>query len=231
VSHALGKDTSLIFRCGYNEAFNLQIGPFSPECPSSQTEDEFRRYAQSKRYTSLEFGRFIVEGTVHVWARYYMGNGAWSKKYMIILSETEYVITATCFNQAELAKKEQIWDEIVSSFRLPGIESGNIDDLEVQAYMFFEIGYSYFRSGRYREALEQYEKGKLLTKKSPGNYFGVSMTIMQMIEVKAIPKDQISFYLEKAGKNIDECLRIAPMRQDYLQAKNIIRDYKKKYQV
>jgi tetratricopeptide (TPR) repeat protein len=100
-----------------------------------------------------------------------------------------------------------------------------------QANHSFEIGYGLFRSGRYKEALENYEQGKLLSKKFPGNFFGVSMTAMQMIEVGAIPKDQIRFYLEKADQNIDECLRIAPMHLDYLEAKNIIRDYKKKYHV
>jgi len=57
------------------------------------------------------------------------------------------------------------------------------------------------------------------------------MTSMQMIEVGAISKDQIPFYLEKADQNIDECLRIAPMHLNYLEAKNIIRDYKRKYHV
>jgi hypothetical protein len=79
------------------------------------------------------------------------------------------------------------------------------------------------------EALEQYEKGKLLSNKFPGNYFGVSMTAMQMIEEGAIPADQIPIYLEKAEQNIDQSLRIAPTRMDYQSAKNIIKDYKKKY--
>jgi tetratricopeptide (TPR) repeat protein len=101
----------------------------------------------------------------------------------------------------------------------------------LQGYHYFEIGNGFFQSGRYREALEQFEKGKVLTRKFPGNYFGVSMTTMQMIEVGAIPRDQIPFYLEKAEQNIDECLRIAPTHLDYLKAKNIIRDYKSKYRV
>ena len=61
----------------------------------------------------------------------------------------------------------------------------------LKAYHYYEIGNGFFQSGRYKEALEQFEKGKLLTNKFPGNFFGVSMTIMQMIEVGAIPKDQI----------------------------------------
>ena len=101
----------------------------------------------------------------------------------------------------------------------------------LQANHYFEIGYSFFRSGRYKDALEQYEKGKLQSRIFPGNFFGVSMTAMQMIEVEAIPKDQIPYYLEKAEQNIDQCLRIAPTRQDYLGAKTIIGEYKKKYHV
>lgn len=101
----------------------------------------------------------------------------------------------------------------------------------LRANHYFEIGYSYFRSGRYQEALEQYEQGKLQSSKFPGNFLGVSMTAMQMIEVGTIPTDQVPFYLEKAEQNIDQCLRIAPTHQDYLTAKNIIGEYKKKFHV
>ena len=73
--------------------------------------------------------------------------------------------------------------------------------------------------------------GKLLSNKFPGNFLGVSMTSMQMIALGLIPNDQIPFFLEKAEQNIDQCLRIAPTHLDYLNAKNIIGDYKKKYQV
>jgi tetratricopeptide (TPR) repeat protein len=101
----------------------------------------------------------------------------------------------------------------------------------LQAYHYYEIGIDFFQSGHYKEALEQYEKGKLLTNKFPGNYFGVSMTAMQMIEVGAIPKDQFPFYLKKAEQNIDQCLRIAPTNPDYQRSKIIIGEYKKKYHV
>lgn len=101
----------------------------------------------------------------------------------------------------------------------------------LRAAYYYEIGNSFFQSARYKEALGQFEKGKLLSSKFPGNFFGACMTSMQMIEVGAISKDQIPFYLEKADQNIDECLRIAPMHLNYLEAKNIIRDYKRKYHV
>jgi hypothetical protein len=228
VSHALGKDDSLLFHCGANQAFNMQIGLVTP-LPLSQTEDEFKRYAQSRGYTSLEFGRCLVAGMVHVWGRYYTGNGTWTKKYMIVFGETEYAITATCFNKEELSEKEKIWDAVVASLHLPQTDSHTGNELEAQAYMFYETGYRHFRAGRYQEALDQFEQGKLLTKKHPGNYFGVCMTVMQMIGSGAVPKDQIGYYLEKAEINVDECLRIAPTRQDYRTARQLIGDFKKRY--
>ena len=118
VSHVLGMDDSLLFLCGTNEAFNLQIGPCPPPTPLTETEDEFRHYAKYQGFTGLEFGRCTVEDSEHVWARYHMGNGAWTKKYMIVLGETEYAITATCFDKQQLPEKEKIWDAIVASFHL-----------------------------------------------------------------------------------------------------------------
>jgi tetratricopeptide (TPR) repeat protein len=101
----------------------------------------------------------------------------------------------------------------------------------LQANHYFEIGNNLFQSRRYQEALEQFDMGKSFSSKFPGNFLGVSMTLMQMIEVGVVPKDQIPFYLEKADQNIDVCLRIAPTHQDYLEAKKIIGDYKRKYNV
>jgi len=113
---------------------------------------------------------------------------------------------------------------------LDTLNAGEREDI-LQANHYFEIGNGYFQSNRYKEALGQFEKGKLLSKQFPGNFFGISMTTMQMIEVGAIPSDQIPFYLEKADQNIDQCLRIAPTNSDYQSAKNIIGDYKKKNHV
>ncbi len=101
----------------------------------------------------------------------------------------------------------------------------------LQANDYCQIGNSYFQSGRCNEALDQFEKGKLVAPNFSGNYFGVSMVTMHMIELGMVPKDQIPFYLRRAEMNIDECLRIAPKHLEYLEAKNIIREYKNKYQV
>jgi len=127
---------------------------------------------------------------------------------------------------------QKIWQRIAKKqgMDLDKLAAGEREDI-LQANHYFEIGNGFFRSGRYKEALEQFEKGKLLSNKFPGNFFGVCMTAMQMIELGAIPADQIPFYLEKAEQNIDQCLRIAPTHLDYQRAKNIIGDYKKKYHV
>ena len=223
---------SISFGCGPNEAFNFQIGLLIPETLLDETEREFKRYAQEKGYTELELGRVGVGGKDHVWARYGMGFGDRTKKYMIVFGETEYAITATCFDQKAFAEREKIWDAIIATFRLPPkTKTRSVGDVEgmFQAAQFFELGSSYFRSGRYQEALEQFERGKLLTRKYPWNFFGVCATTMQMIEIEAISEDQIALHLEKAEKNLDQCLRIAPTEQDYLAVKNKIRELREKH--
>ena len=113
---------------------------------------------------------------------------------------------------------------------LDTLTTGERTDI-LQANDYFQIGNGFFQSGRCKEALEQFEKGKLVTNKFPGNFFGVSMVAMHMIEIGAIPRDQIPFYLEKAEQNIDQCLQIAPTNSDYQRSKIIIGEYKKKYRV
>jgi tetratricopeptide (TPR) repeat protein len=100
-----------------------------------------------------------------------------------------------------------------------------------EANNLFESGYSLFQAGRYPEALEKFERGKFFTNKVPGNYFGICMTLMQMVESGAISSTMIPFYLHRAEENIDECLRIAPTNVDYINSKKVILEYKKKYQV
>lgn len=111
---------SFQFGC-LDEAFNFEIGPLFPERLLEYTELEFRLYAQNKGYTDLEFGRIMVGGREHVWARYHiqdmMGN-RWNKKYIIVFGGTEYTITATCNDPQWLAQREKDWDAIVKSFRL-----------------------------------------------------------------------------------------------------------------
>ena len=110
-------DKSIVFDCGTNEAFNIQIGPLLPESTLDFTERSFSEYAQNNLYTNLEFGRVVVEGKKHVWARYYMGSNRWTKKYLIVLGGAEYAITGTCFD-FNLLEREKVWDRVAASFRL-----------------------------------------------------------------------------------------------------------------
>ena len=99
---AQGAVRDVKFGCSSNEAFDVQIGSLIRETPLDQTQTRVRRYVQDKGYLALELGRFTVKGKEHIWARYHMGNGRWSKKYMIVLNGVEYAITATCLDQESL---------------------------------------------------------------------------------------------------------------------------------
>lgn len=124
---------SIVFGCNYFEAFNLQIGPLDPEPSPEQTETEFRRYIQNNNYSSLGLGRIRVEGKEHVWGRYYLAGGKWSKKYRVILSGIEYAMTATCYYQKMLLEREQVWDTVVTSFhQRAATASKNLQNEEVE---------------------------------------------------------------------------------------------------
>jgi len=118
LARLFGKNRNPTFNCGRGEAFNFEIGPLIPEPPPDHTEREFRLNAQDNGYAELEFGRIAVGGRDHVWARYRMGHGLWTKKYMIVLGGIEYAITASCTDRGTLAQREEVWDAIVSSIRL-----------------------------------------------------------------------------------------------------------------
>jgi hypothetical protein len=97
-----------------------------------------------------------------------------------------------------------------------------------QAMWFAEQGFSLFRSDHYQKALEQFEKGKMVTHEFTWNFLGASMTIMQMIEKGVIPEDQMRLAVALAEKNITACLLINPQEQDYITAMKDIQDFKKK---
>jgi len=54
---------------------------------------------------------------------------------------------------------------------------------------------------------------------------------MQMIEVGAIPENQIRLALRNAEKNLELCLLISPSQEDYIEAMKIIQDFKSKLEV
>jgi tetratricopeptide (TPR) repeat protein len=113
-----GKDL-LQYGC-YDEAFNFEIGPLSPEPMLDDTEIEFRLYARDRGYTGLKFGRITVAGKEHVCASYAIQDNLgirWNKKYMIVLGGIEYTITATCSDPGWFVRREKDWDAIIGSFR------------------------------------------------------------------------------------------------------------------
>ena len=118
VSHGSVEDHSIVFKCGVGEAFNIQIGKSDPELSLEQTENEFRRYAEGKSYFALDAGKITVQEKEHVWVRYLMGDGIWTKKYLISLGGIDYVITATCFEQKLLLQREKVWDAVAASIRV-----------------------------------------------------------------------------------------------------------------
>ncbi len=117
IQREVGQDTAIVFKCGVGEGFNILIGFTGPELSLSQLEEEFRHFVQSKGYIALQFGRVLVHQQEQVWARFYLGDGVWHKKYLIRLACTEYAITASCLDQKILLQREQIWDAIVRSMR------------------------------------------------------------------------------------------------------------------
>jgi len=141
-------------------------------------------------------------------------------------------MTASCFGDQVIARRERIWDKAVESFRLtasvkPRSATGFLA-LMREAGACYEEGYNCFRAGRYWNALQQYEKGILVSGEFPWNYFGRAMTLMHMIEIGAIPESKIGLALALADKDVQSCLLICPNERDYKDALRVIREYRKK---
>ncbi|MCB9419758.1 MAG: hypothetical protein H6667_08135 [Ardenticatenaceae bacterium] len=195
------------------ESFNIVFGWIIPE-PLEQTEREFKRYAQEKQYTDLEFGRITVGHVDHVTARYRMTKRDWMKKYLIVFGETEYAMTVGCSDQQVFEEREQVWDGIAGSFRLitptkPVTTSSKIDRM-MEAAKFAKRGHAHFRAGRYQKALKEFRMGMPVTHEFPWNFFGASMTLMQMVEKGHVPEDQILATILEAENFLKICLLIDP---------------------
>ena len=102
-------------RCGPGEAFNFGVGALVPEPALQETEREFADNASSRGYTHLEFGRITVERKEHIWARYRMPQGLWTKKYMVVLDGVEYCMTASATNRQWFEQREAVWDRTVAT--------------------------------------------------------------------------------------------------------------------
>ena len=225
---------ALIFYCGTDQNFNMEIGrSFSQSL--EQIKAEFSRYVQNRKYTDLKFGTILVGEKEHVCARFRMGAEDWAKKYLIVFDELEYDMTANCFDEKSFAERELVWDSVVKSFRVIARsepqETTTIFDRIYQAAIIFDKGYGCFQSGHYPKALEIFEGGKLITHEYPSNFFGVSMTLMQMLCEGKIPQNQVKFALRNAEKNLEMCLLISPSQEDYVEAMKAIKDFKKKLMI
>ena len=106
------------FSTGPNEYLNIAVEIMKPEPPPHFLVYFFLQYAQQMNFSDCTFGRIFVGQKEHVWARYQMLNNVWSKKYMIILNETGYAISASCIGKEMIIQREKEWDEIAESFRL-----------------------------------------------------------------------------------------------------------------
>jgi tetratricopeptide (TPR) repeat protein len=108
----------VVIKCRANEAFHIEIGPLTVTPFLYQVENEFRRFAEQKGFTSLVLGRCTADHKEHVCARFYMGYGQWMKQYRILLRGFGYMLTATCLDETSLLEMEKDWDEVASSFYL-----------------------------------------------------------------------------------------------------------------
>jgi tetratricopeptide (TPR) repeat protein len=145
-----------VFNIAPDERFNIIVGPLVPERLVEFTQVEFLQYAKSKGYTDVEIGVIPVESRDHAWGRYSMGNGTWSKKYMLAFGTMEYAITASCLGKSLIPEKEKQWDGIVGSFRLlewrrQEVNARNEYRSNV-AGKLFEKAYEAASEGRYQEA-------------------------------------------------------------------------------
>jgi len=105
------------FDCGKEETFNFEIGPLSPEPQLEDTERDFRQYADYLGYDNVTLGRITVQGKEHIWARYHVPNLGWLKKFMLVFNGIEYATTAGSGDLKIFMAGEQVWDQVVSSFR------------------------------------------------------------------------------------------------------------------
>jgi tetratricopeptide (TPR) repeat protein len=160
LTRLMGGGRNPSFDCGRGEKFNFEIGPLSTDTSLERTEQEFSLYSADKGYEKIEFGRISVHGQRHVWARYRIPNGMWTKKYMIVLAGVEYAITATAADEPTLREREGIWDLVVGSFRLtasPRLPTASLNPVEdggpgLATEHLYRAAFDFVERGRFSEA-------------------------------------------------------------------------------
>lgn len=210
---------SISFRCDAQEALNIQLGPLIPVPSLDKTSQELARYTDENGYGNLTLGIIPILNTDHVWASYNINEDIWTKKYLIVFEEIEYAITATSGAKHLHAAHEAKWNAIVASFQLLPSTKARSHLIEtayfLEAHKFFESGNKEFLAGKYHKALEQFEQGTRIAPKIPSNFLGISMTLMQMVDLHIIPKEQIKSHLDKAEYYVQLCVRLNPKEKDY----------------
>jgi tetratricopeptide (TPR) repeat protein len=225
---------SIEFRCDAQEAFNIQLGPEISTSSLEKTSQEITIYAQKSNYSNLTVGIIRICNIDHVWASYNIAKNIWSKKYLLVLDGIEYAITATSSDEHLHVKQSVKWDNIVTSFQLLPSTNARSQLVEMayflEAQKFFERGNQEFLAGQYHKALEQFEQGTRIAPNIPGNFLGISMTLMQMVERHIIPKDQTRMYLDRAIYYMQECVRLAPGEKDYWYILEQIKQAQKRHE-
>lgn len=220
------------FGSTHMESFNIIVGrAFYDDL--KKTEQAFQDFAARKGYNHLKLGEIEVGNKPHIWARYRTNDGGWAKKYIVVFDMIEFTMTAVCFTKNLLEEREHIWDRTVKTFRLISKleqpETFSYSERMRQAHLTFEQGNKLFQARRYHRALEIFEKGKLISHEFPWNFLGASMTRMQMVATKSIPKEQYALTIALAEKDIQVCIQISPSEPDYQTVWKEIKKYKKKY--
>jgi tetratricopeptide (TPR) repeat protein len=196
---------SLLFTHAPIEAFNFVIGFLLPERLLEYTEFEFRQYIQQQGFANLDFGRIAVGDKSHVWARYKIGSGIWTKKYMLVFAGVEYAITASCYNQQAFAERERIWNAVVKSFRLSKWAEQDVDFIKSErsklAGALYERAYEAASEGRYSEACSLLEQCLHENSEHILAHKELALVLKNMGDVRgAIPHRQKVKYLDPSDK-------------------------------
>jgi tetratricopeptide (TPR) repeat protein len=242
---------SLLFDHTPIESFNFVIGFLLPERLLEYTEFEFRQYIQQQGFTDLDFGKILVGDKNHVWARYKMGSGIWTKKYMIVFGGVEYAITASCYNQRAFTERERIWDTVVRSFRLSRWAEEDVDAVKSERRraggVLYEQAYEAAAAGSYSEACALLEQ---CLRDNPDHILAhkeLAFVLKNMGDVKsAVPHRQIVKRLDTSDtvnrfnlaglyamlgaksdalREVDELLAMEPENPRFLELRKIIVDF------
>ena len=117
IRHRGSPEPEIEFSTGPNEYLNISIEKFNIVPSPHLLKSLFSQYAKQMNFTNCKYGDISVGQKEHIWMSYQMKNNIWSKKYMIILDNVGYAITASCVGKDMFLRREKVWDEIAETFR------------------------------------------------------------------------------------------------------------------